>query len=269
MELAFAAATDTGLVRRNNEDAYVAEAHLGLFVVVDGMGGHVGGEIASKTVADAVLQFIRATALDPEKTWPFAVDPDLSQPGNRLAIAIRAANKQLADVIEADGALGGTGATVSAALFDGDRVAIANVGDCRTYLIREGGAVQITRDHSFVAEQIALGALNEEEARQHPMRHIVTRAVSGNPEMDVDTFEIPVQPGDRFLLCSDGVHSLLTEAELSSVAVSDAGPDTICHQLIDFAKARGGTDNLTVIIVAVGAADTVGIASQQDAAAEE
>jgi protein phosphatase len=225
------------------------------------MGGHVGGEIASRTVADAVLQFVRATALDPEKTWPFAINPDLSQPGNRLAIAIRAANKQLADLIEADGGLGGAGATISAALFDGNRVAVSNVGDCRTYLIRNGGAVQITRDHSFVAEQIALGALNEEEARQHPMRHLVTRAVSGNPEMTVDTFEVPVQPGDRFLLCSDGIHSLLSEAELSTLAISDAPPEAICHQLIEFAKARGGTDNSTVIIVAVGP-DGVTIADQ-------
>ncbi|MGQ0735143.1 MAG: PP2C family protein-serine/threonine phosphatase [Acidobacteriota bacterium] len=251
MELAFAAATDTGLVRRRNEDSFVAERDLGLFVVVDGMGGHAAGELASRTVADGVHEFIRSTERDPEKTWPFGIDPELSQPANRLQVAIRCANRKLADLVNTDQTLDGTGATISAALFADDRLVVSNVGDCRAYLIRANVAYQITRDHSYVAEQIALGLLDTEEARLHPMRHMVTRAVSGDAGISVDTWEIRVVPGDRLLLCSDGVHSLLSDDELSAIVTTDAALEEICQQLVDGAMRAGGTDNSTVILVAV------------------
>jgi len=251
MHLEFAAATDTGLVRRHNEDSFVANDDLGLFVVADGMGGHVGGEVASRTVADGVLEFIRATANDPDKTWPFGIDPELSQPANRLQVAIRCANQKLAELVSADTALGGTGATISAALFAEDRLVVSNLGDCRAYLVRGGQAFQITRDHSYVAEQVALGLLDNEEARHHPLRHMVTRAVSGEAGIFVDTWEIKVEEGDRVLLCSDGIHALLPDAELSALASSDDALDNICKQIVDAAKREGGTDNSTVILVAV------------------
>jgi serine/threonine protein phosphatase PrpC len=251
MQLHYAAATDTGLVRRHNEDSYVASDDLGLFVVADGMGGHVGGEVASRTVADGVLEFIRATAVDPDKTWPFGIDPELSQPANRLQVAIRCANQKLAELVSADTALGGTGATISAALFSEDRLVVSNLGDCRAYLVRGGQAFQITRDHSYVAEQVALGLLDVEEARHHPLRHMVTRAVSGEAGIFVDTWEIRVDAGDRVLLCSDGIHGLLAEAELSHLASSDAPLDDICREIVEAGKRQGGTDNLTVILVEV------------------
>jgi protein phosphatase len=251
MHLEFAAATDTRLDRRHNEDSFVANDDLGLFVVADGMGGHVGGEVASRTVADGVLEFIRATANDPDKTWPFGIDPELSQPANRLQVAIRCANQKLAELVSADTALGGTGATISAALFAEDRLVVSNLGDCRAYLVRGGQAFQITRDHSYVAEQVALGLLDNEEARHHPLRHMVTRAVSGEAGIFVDTWEIKVEPGDRVLLCSDGIHSLLPDAELSALASADDALDNICKQIVDAAKREGGTDNSTVILVAV------------------
>jgi protein phosphatase len=254
MHLHYAAATDRGLVRRHNEDCYVANDDLGLFVVADGMGGHVGGEVASRTVADGVLDFIRATATDPDKTWPFGIDPELSQPANRLQVAIRCANQRLADLVSADTALGGTGATISAALFAEDRLIVSNLGDCRAYLVRNGQSFQITRDHSYVAEQVALGLLDSEEARHHPLRHMVTRAVSGEAGIFVDTWEIKVEAGDRVLLCSDGVHSLLSDAELSTLATSHSSLDDICQRIVEAVKREGGTDNLTAILVEVGQA---------------
>jgi protein phosphatase len=251
MHLHFAAATDRGLVRRHNEDSYVANDDLGLFVVADGMGGHAGGEVASRTVADGVLDFIRATAHDPDKTWPFGVDPELSQPANRLQVAIRCANQKLAELVSADTSLGGTGATISAALFSEDRLVVSNLGDCRAYLVRGAQSFQITRDHSYVAEQVALGLLDSEEARHHPLRHMVTRAVSGEAGIFVDTWEIKVEAGDRVLLCSDGVHSLLSDAELSALATSQGSLDDICRRIVEAAKREGGTDNSTVILVEV------------------
>lgn len=254
MQLAYAAVTDVGLVRTHNEDFYVAEKDLGLFAVVDGMGGHAAGEIASRTVAASVIEFIRATQSDPDKTWPFPFDPKLSHSANRLQVAIRTANRRLADLVSANAHLGGTGATISAVLFDRDQLAISNVGDCRAYLIRAGEVYQITRDHSFVAEQVASGVLNAEDAKRHPLRHLVTRAVSGNASISVDTWDVQVQPGDRVLLCSDGVHGLLSDEELAAIAVRNAAVDAICQELVDTAKARGGTDNCTAVIVQATAA---------------
>jgi serine/threonine protein phosphatase PrpC len=256
MQLAFAAVTDVGLVRTHNEDFYVAEKDLGLFAVVDGMGGHAAGEVASRTIATSLIEFIRATQVDPEKTWPFPFDPSLSHPANRLQVAIRTANRQLADLISSNERLGGTGATVSAVLFDQNQLAISNVGDCRAYLIRGGEVYQITRDHSFVAEQVASGMINAEDAKRHPLRHLVTRAVSGNATINIDTWDVQAQPNDRVLLCSDGVHGLLTDEELGHIALKDATIESICQELVDAAKARGGTDNSTAVIVQVHAMPT-------------
>jgi PPM family protein phosphatase len=251
MHLAFAAVTDVGLVRSHNEDFYIAEEGLGLFAVVDGMGGHAAGEIASRTIAASIIDFIRATQTDPEKTWPFPFDPKLSHGANRLQVAIRTANRKLADLVSSDQRLGGTGATVSAVLFDSGQLAVSNVGDCRAYLIRGGDVYQITRDHSFVAEQVASGMINAEDAKRHPLRHLVTRAVSGNPSITVDTWDVQTEAGDRVLLCSDGVHGLISDEELGAIALKDAPMQAICQELVDTAKERGGTDNCTAVIVQV------------------
>jgi serine/threonine protein phosphatase PrpC len=252
MQLDFGAATDPGRVRRRNEDVYVARPDLGLFAVVDGMGGHQSGEVASKTVASGLLDFIRATALDPDKTWPMGYDPDLSDPANRLQVAIRSANRKLSDLVVSDESLGGSGATISAALFAEDRLVVSNVGDCRVYLIREDTTWQITRDHSLVGEQMAMGLIDSTEARNHPLRHVVTRAVLGDAGISVDTWEIRVEAGDRVLLCSDGIHSMLSDAEIRGLAITEgqALPDT-CRAIVNAANANGGKDNATVVLIEV------------------
>ena len=259
MRLEYGAATDPGLVRGRNEDQFVAEGELGLFAVVDGMGGHAAGEVASRTVATGLLEFIRETEVDPEKTWPLGYDPALSNPANRLQIAIRNANKKLNELVESDQSLGGSGATISAALFAKDRLAVSNVGDCRVYLIREGAVWQITRDHSLVAEQIALGLLDNESARTHPLRHVVTRAISGDAGIQVDTWEIRVQAGDRILLCSDGIHSMLSDAEIRALAkTDDEALSETCRKFVEAANNRGGKDNATVVIVEVRELTSIG-----------
>ena len=177
-----------------NEDSYVANDDLGLFVVADGMGGHAGGEIASRTVADGVLEFIRATAFDPDKTWPFGIDPELSEPANRLQVAIRSANRKLADLVSADDALGGTGATMAAALFAArspDRLQRRRLP--RLSRARRPGVADHAR--SLVRRRAGRArAARSEDARHHPLRHIVTRAVSGDAGMSIDTWEIRSSP---------------------------------------------------------------------------
>ena len=159
MRLRFGAATDPGLVRAGNEDCFVADGDLGCFAVVDGMGGHASGELASATIAEAFTAFIRETAGDSDRTWPVGLDARLSVLANRLQVAIRAANRTLAARAHADAALEGSGATLVAALFDGHRVAVSNVGDCRAYLLRDGHLSQVSmgesRDSSIETAQIS------------------------------------------------------------------------------------------------------------------
>jgi serine/threonine protein phosphatase PrpC len=249
MHLKFGAATDPGRVRARNEDRFVAAGDLRFFAVVDGMGGHAGGELASATIAEALTVFIRETADDSDKT-PVGLDARLSALANRLQVAIRSANRTLATRAQADAALEGSGATMAAALFGDDRLAVSNVGDCRAYLLREGHLSQITRDHSVVAEQVAKGLIDSEAARTHPLRHVVTRAVSGQPGMPVDIFEMEMKAGDRLILCSDGIHGVLTDSEITALVASNGTPlDVVCRAFIDEANARGGPDNATTVVI--------------------
>jgi PPM family protein phosphatase len=250
MQLRFGAASDIGRVRPRNEDRFVADGDLGFFAVVDGMGGHSGGELASATIAEAVTNFIRDTAADSDKTWPAGLDSRLSRLANRLQVAIRAANRTLAARAQADAALEGSGATLAAALYSERRMAVSNVGDCRVYLLRAGRLQQITKDHSIVAEQLAQGLIDSEAARTHPLRHVVTRAISGQAGMAVDILELDIKPGDRVVLCSDGIHGVLTDDELSSLAsTNDQSLEDVCRSIIAEANARGGPDNATTVLV--------------------
>ena len=250
MQLRFGATTDIGRVRARNEDRFVAEGDLGLFAVVDGMGGHASGELASAMIAEAITTFIRETAGDSDKTWPTGLDARLSVLGNRLQVAIRSANRTLATRAQANAALQGSGATLAAALFGDNRLVVANVGDCRAYLLRGGRLSQITCDHSMVAEQVAKGLIDAEAARTHPLRHVVTRAVSGQAGMSVDIEDLEVKAGDRLVLCSDGIHGVLTDDEIAALVSADGRRlDEVCRAVIDEANARGGPDNATAIVV--------------------
>jgi protein phosphatase len=248
------AATDRGRVRPNNEDRFVAESDLGFFAVIDGMGGHAGGELAAATIAEAVTAFVRETAGDSDKTWPIGLDPNLSVLANRLQIAIRIANRTLATRAQANPALDGSGATLAAALFARGELAVSNVGDCRGYVLRNGEISQVTRDHSVVAEQLALGLIDPETARTHPLRHVVTRAVSGQPGMTVDVVELTLSPGERLLLCSDGIHAVLTDKEMAALFGSqDRSLQELCEAAIYQTNQRGGPDNATAIVIEASA----------------
>jgi PPM family protein phosphatase len=250
MRLNFGARTDPGRVRTRNEDRYVADADLRFFAVVDGMGGHAGGDLASATIAEAAATFIRDTAIDSDKTWPAAFDPRLSGLANRLQVAVHSANKTLASRAQENAALAGGGATLAAALFGDGMLAVSNVGDCRAYLLRGGRLSQLTRDHSVVAEQLEQGLIDVEAARTHPLRHVVTRAVSGQPDMAVDIHEMKTSVGDRLVLCSDGVHGVLPDAEIAElVSAPESSLDAICRAILETTNARGGPDNATAVIV--------------------
>jgi PPM family protein phosphatase len=251
MDIGFGACSDVGRRRQNNEDAYVADPGLRLFVVADGMGGHVAGEVASQTVVAGLHEFIRDTTIDNDKTWPFGFDLSTSVAANRLRIGILVANACLSRRIDLDEALRGTGSTLAAILLEDNTVVISNVGDCRVYRIRDGAITQVTRDDSWVAEQVRAGLITEAEARVHPWRNRVTKAVSGDLSLAAEVLESEVRRGDRFVLCSDGVHGQVANDELLRIVVESATENDACLAVIDAANARGGPDNATAIIVSI------------------
>ena len=253
VRLSWAVATDPGLRRDSNEDAYAARPDLGLFLVADGMGGHAAGEVASKVTAETIEAFANETrARDLNRTWPFPFEPSLSIDANRLKAAFRLANRQVAVRMESQQELRGMATTASAVLHGPLHSSVGHIGDSRVYVLRGGELIQLTDDHSWVEEQVRAGALTPAAARQHPWRNVVTRALSGGEDPDVDVVEIVPAPGERYLLCSDGLFGVVSDgiiAELlgdRSLALED-----ICGRLIDAANAAGGPDNITAMILQV------------------
>jgi serine/threonine protein phosphatase PrpC len=248
--LPFCAVSDAGRSRSNNEDRYRADSRLGFFMVVDGVGGQVAGEIASECVAVCVHKFIQDTFDDASKTWPFGIDPGLSTAGNRLRVGTLIANHAIAHRIADDGDLQGMAATMAAVLLDSTKASVANVGDCRTYLLRDSALTQMTVDHSLVAEQVRMGLLDAAAARTHPMRNIVTRALSGEDGLDIDVVEFDIKPEDTLLLCSDGLNSMIEDEAIRQCLLANL-PDTAkcCRMLVQAANEAGGKDNITVCVV--------------------
>jgi PPM family protein phosphatase len=238
--LRWGSATDTGLVRRNNQDFLLATGLV--FAVADGMGGHVGGEVASRVAIDAL-----SGALQREQDTPLSADD--------LVAAIRQANRSVLERAEADPALRGMGTTLTVATLVVDsgeeRLAIANVGDSRAYVFSEGELTQLTEDHSVPEELVRQGQLSPEEVETHPQRHILTRALGIMPEVDADVWEVLPFAGDRVLLCSDGLVREVTDVQIASVLRRLVDPDEAARELVVRARAAGGSDNITVVIVDV------------------
>ena len=250
MAFRFCSATDMGRRRSVNQDEWLADPAVHLFAIADGMGGHEAGDVASRLIIDSLHRFVVATELDNEKTWPFEFDPHLSYQANRLKAAIRVANRRISEHLLESEASRGMGATLAAALVGPGRAVVANVGDCRAYLLEGGVLRQLTHDHSWVADQVAAGFLSEEVARAHPWRHMVTRAIQGDSELEVDTIEISFAHPARILLCSDGLHVAVTDEHIADILRSSAEDvGGVCRRLIDAANERGGPDNVTAIVI--------------------
>ena len=255
MRLSWAIRTDPGLRRGSNEDSYCTRGDLGLFIVADGMGGHAAGEVASHLAVETIQTFIAETAgADKNRTWPFPFEPSISLEGNRLKAAFRLANRQIAKATADSADLRGM-ATTASALLAGTRTAcVGHIGDSRIYVLRNGTLAQVTDDHSWVEEQVRAGAMTETAARQHPWRNVVTRALSGGGDPEIDTVELTPKPGERFLLCSDGLSGVVPHDAIARI-LGDAGAslDDICAHLIAAANEGGGPDNITALVIEVDA----------------
>lgn len=255
MTVSSAVASHPGLRREENEDAYCVRKELGLFMVADGMGGHAAGEIASKMAVEVIEAFINDTRdADVNTTWPFPYDTRLTLEGNRLKAAFRLANRRLASAMEANDNLRGMATTAAAVLLAKGSPVVAHVGDSRVYLWREGLLHQITQDHSWVSEQVRAGILSENDARRHPWRNVVTRALAGGDDPQVDVAEIDVKTGDRLLLCSDGLSGVVAPERLEELVGQTKPLEELCQALIDAANEAGGPDNITVAMLKVDVA---------------
>jgi protein phosphatase len=243
--------TDVGRVRKHNEDSYLVDDNLGLYVVADGMGGHAGGEVASAEAIDQIFSMVKRGM---ETIISLRSNPSEE---NRAAVrrlieaAIQAATYMVFGIAEQDPARKGMGTTISTLLYVGPIAVIGQVGDSRAYLIRGGVPVQITEDHTLVNLQIKAGHITAEQAKTVPYQNLITRAVGVKDYVEVDTFDLDCQRGDRFILCSDGVHGYLeSEAELGQLA-SSPSHEVAARALVDHALSRGGRDNATCIVVDV------------------
>jgi protein phosphatase len=250
----WAVSTDPGLRRSSNEDSFCTRADLGLYIVADGMGGHVAGEIASRVAVEAIQAFIQETAgADKNRTWPFPLEPTLSFEANRLIAAFRLANRRIATTIADSQDLRGMATTASALLATEESACVAHVGDSRVYVLSEGKLNQITHDHSWVEEQVRAGTLTPSAAKQHPWRNVVTRALSGGEDPEVDVTEIKPAKGERYLLCSDGLFAVVPDERIAQILGSREPLDKMCAQLISAANDAGGPDNITALVLQVDA----------------
>jgi protein phosphatase len=245
------AKSDTGLKRPHNEDRFVVDPPLGLYVVCDGMGGGNAGEIASALAVEAIQAHLAEAARHADLPLIGPCDATVSALANRLASAIRAAN----DVVHRESwsrpDYAGMGTTVVAALLREEVLAIAHVGDSRLYLVRNGTIQALTTDHSWVAEQILKGFITEEEAERSPRRNIVTKALGVESSVDVELTEVPVKSGDMLLLCSDGLTRGVHPNDILHILSGSEDLPTMSDRLIAMANEAGGDDNTTVVIVAL------------------
>ena len=248
MEIKGYGATDVGKVRAANEDAFLVDNERKLYIVADGMGGHQGGGYASTHAVKKIQEMIIGYESSQEATRPVVADPDRSPVQIRLRNALLAANKYLYQKSLEDPSLRGMGTTCTAIQFDPKYVNIAHVGDSRLYLLRQGRLQQVTRDHSWVQEQVDSGILTAEEANSHPLKNIITRSLGHDQELLVDLGKEEYQPGDKFLICSDGLTNMVSDETIKKV-ITEKKPEPAVKELIELALKAGGLDNITVVIV--------------------
>jgi protein phosphatase len=234
-------ATDTGRIRTNNQDSFLIADTL--FAVADGMGGHAAGEIASHLAIETLLEARRREAAP-------VGHPDVDDAAAWIRDAFLEANRRICDSIRLHEERRGMGTTVVALLHNGEGAVVGHVGDSRVYLLRGDDLIRMTSDHSWVNEQVKLGLMSDDAAQRHPMRNIVTRALGSREDVLVDVASTRLEPGDVFVLCSDGLNTMLTDDEIRDLVLRHRDePESACRALVLAANMSGGEDNVTVVVV--------------------
>jgi len=243
------ALTDAGRSRQTNEDCYLLNDRLGLFVLADGMGGHASGEVASELASRTIEDFLKAVDERRELTWPFGYEVKNPYEHNVLRTAFKLANVKVRQAAAQELKWSGMGCTIVAAWVRENGCFYSYVGDSRLYLLRQGQLRQLSHDHTLVAEQVRLGLISPEEAKVHELRHVVTRAIGGRERLEVDVNQERLLPHDVLALFSDGITDELTDSEICGILFAERTLDERCRQLVDAANEAGGEDNLTVVLL--------------------
>ncbi|MFO0676388.1 MAG: protein phosphatase 2C domain-containing protein [Polyangiaceae bacterium] len=241
--------TDIGKKRKGNEDAYYMDDRIGLYVVGDGMGGHAAGEVASQEAVETVYGMVKRGLVDVKPLVDPVLEEDARAACRLMESAVQAATYMVFSMAELDRGKSGMGTTLSALLILGHYVVTGQVGDSRIYRIRGEDVEQITEDHTLIAWQLKQGLITPQEAKRSPHRNVITRAVGNRDYVQVDTRLVPTRPGDRFLLCSDGLHGYLRDIDIPPIAA--CGGEVAVRKFIDLANDRGGKDNITAIFVEI------------------
>jgi len=252
MKIRYAVASDMGRVRKNNEDAFIANPALGIFAVADGMGGHASGEVASRIAVESLQDFLARAGR--EKNGPITEDRTavLSSPANLLVNGFRLANQRIYKSSLEKEEYKGMGTTLVAVYLSGSSAIVAHVGDSRLYQIRGQAIEQVTEDHSLVWEQYKQGLIPKAALSSSPNKNIITRALGLQPTVDVAVQERIPQPGDSLILCSDGLSDLVLEEEILTISNEASGDfDRACNDLTRLANQRGGKDNITVLLIQI------------------
>ncbi len=250
MKIVVQGMTDVGKKREKNEDSFLVDEELGLSIVADGMGGHLGGEYASQMAVKTIQEVMKKFQEDPEMTLP-AEEKKRYDPGEQLKQAIRIASQRIFREATRSPTLRGMGTTVVALLIRDKKGYIANVGDSRAYLIRTPEIQQLTTDHSLVTEQLQAGFITPAEVKNHRLRNIITRSVGFQDEVETDLLVRELEEGDLFLLCSDGLTNMVSNAEIVKQAGKGRNVKSLPQKLIELANKKGGDDNISVILAQV------------------
>lgn len=241
--------TDVGRKRTHNEDSFALVESESLYMVADGMGGHSSGEVASRMAIDTMREFFRATSADPEATWPYKMDKTRGYEENRLITGINLANRRIYDASQRESHLHGMGTTIVGLLCVQNQCLIGHVGDSRVYRLRGDAMQQLTEDHSLLNDYIKMKSMTPQEIENFPHKNVIVRALGMKETVKVDAILDTPQPGDLYVLCSDGLAGPLTDDEIHSVLVKhnkDLGQ--AAQALVDEANNNGGPDNVTVVL---------------------
>ena len=252
MRVSFGGTTHVGRKRAHNEDSFHLPGADKLAVVADGMGGHASGEVASKLAVDTVVDHFRASDEDPQVTWPFRMSQGTRMQQNRLVTAVKLANSRIWETAQANQAQHGMGTTIVCALFlDEGRVVVAHVGDSRVYRVRDGELVQLTEDHSLVNDYMKLKGLGPDEVADFPQKNVIVRALGMKEVVQVDVVIDLPRRGDIYVLCSDGLSGMVSDAEIGRTVTTERDVEVAAGRLIDAANARGGIDNITAVVARI------------------
>lgn len=245
----FSGETNVGMKRDHNEDSLFLPESERLTVVADGMGGHASGEVASRMAVETIAEFFRETQDEQDLTWPFKMDSGPRHDINRMTTAIKLANLKIHEEAQSNPSCSGMGTTVVSALFIKEGLIVGHVGDSRLYRLRDGALDQMTEDHSLLNDYVKMKHLSPEEIAAFPHKNVIVRALGMKPTVQVDVLMDQPRLGDVYILCSDGLSTMVPDPEIASIASGEPDLDRVCERLVASANANGGLDNVTVVAV--------------------